>query len=297
VADLTIEDVGEIKKYLSETCTEVNRWLPGTGWNPAWRSEARREIDNQERRADGNPWGDTPVRTAYAASAVFLFAVLDCLAAMADSIDILTTAYMPNVLGRAAMEAASQAWWLLQPRIGVRCRVARAVAVRASSGRNLGKAVRKLDPLAPVTNYGEDLLTVRTYAAGLGLTLVCNDSTTTCGGETLPSYTARAEEFERVAIKTTAAYRIYSAAAHAELYSVMQSWRQAQPGSPSGATLERCPDREAVWAAVIAAGGCATVTAHRAIALLGMGARLVELVASARKVEPLIRRMRLNFGI
>ncbi len=50
-----------------------------------------------------------PVRTAYAEVAVYLLAAQDCLLAMADSVNLLTTAYVPSVLARAAMEASAQA--------------------------------------------------------------------------------------------------------------------------------------------------------------------------------------------
>jgi hypothetical protein len=38
--DLTFSDVTEIKNFLSRTCDDVLGWLPGTGWQPAWQSEA-----------------------------------------------------------------------------------------------------------------------------------------------------------------------------------------------------------------------------------------------------------------
>jgi hypothetical protein len=79
-------------------------WLPGTGWQPAWQSEAAYELSNSEIRADGTVWGDVPVRTAYAAAAVFLLTATDCLRAMAGSVTVLTTTYTSGVFARAVME-------------------------------------------------------------------------------------------------------------------------------------------------------------------------------------------------
>jgi hypothetical protein len=64
------------------------------------------------------------------------------------------------------------------------------------------------------------------------------------GGELVPGYTSRAAVFEK-AVGVDASYSIYSGASHAELYAVMQGWRDASPPHPPGTLLERRPDREA----------------------------------------------------
>lgn len=197
------------------------------------------------------------------------------------------TSYVPGVLARAAMEAGSQAWWLLEPGISARRRVIRSVLVRAKSARELTKAVRKADPEGNVSDYGEDRDTILKYAAELGLFYVCNDDRTECEGEILPRYTNRATQLE-AAMKMSAAYRIYSGASHAELYSVMQGWRQTGSGA---APLERRPEREAVWAAVLAISGFVMMPTFRAMMLFGMNARMVELIYSMRNVGNMTRRM------
>ena len=52
--DLTSQDVAEIKSFLSRTCEDVLIWLPGTGWQPAWQSEAANELGNSEVGANSN---------------------------------------------------------------------------------------------------------------------------------------------------------------------------------------------------------------------------------------------------
>ena len=279
MADLTIADVEGINRFLFVTREDVLMWLPAP-WTASWKSEAAAELGNSEIGAGGLPWGDEPVRTAYAAAHVFLFAAVDCIDAMADSVNLLTTLYVMHVLARASMEAGSQAWWLLEPGIGARRRVIRSILIRASSARYLGKAARKIDPAGGAASFGESQDMVRDYAKALGLTYVCNDSTVECESEKLPSYNQRAAAFEQ-AVFMTAAYSIYSGATHAELYSVAQGWRQSATATR---LWERYPERVAVWAAVMAAAGFVTVPAFRGITLLGKNARKVDLAYSMRNI-------------
>jgi hypothetical protein len=290
--DLNDSDVAEIKSFLSRTCDDALAWLPGTGWPPAWQSEAARELSNSEVRADGSPWGDAPVRTAYALAAVLLMTATDCLRALGDSVNTMTTTYISGVQSRAVMEQAAQAWWLLEGGIGARRRVIRSILIRASSARWLEKAVQAADPAGAASNYGEDQARVKTYAAALGLSYVCHSSRTECEGELLPGYTSRATDFEK-AVGVSAAYAIYSGAAHAELYAVMQGWREAGPPHPSGTLLERWPDRQAVWTTIIIAAGFVMKPTFEALVRLDWGARKKQAADSMRKNRELARRMNL----
>ena len=94
--------------------------------------------------ADG-PWGPDVVRSVYVA-ALFLEAVLQCMRAMAASITIDTTHYVPDCLARAAMEAGSQAFWLMEPGIGARRRVARFMLIQASGAQRRAEEVARTDP-------------------------------------------------------------------------------------------------------------------------------------------------------
>jgi hypothetical protein len=290
--DLTYGDVTEIKHFLSRTSEDVLNWLPGTGWQPAWQSEAASELGNSEVGANGTAWGDRPVRTAYAAAAVFLLTATDGLRAMADSVSVLTTTYTSGVLTRAVMEPGAQAWWLLEGGIGARRRVIRSVLIRASSARWLEKSVKIADPTWKASDYGEDRDRVAAYATALGLSYLCNSRKTECESELLPGYTARATEFEK-AVGVSAAYSIYSGAVHSELYAVMQGWRDAGPPHPPGTLLERWPDREAVWASAIIAAGFVMKPAFEALSRLDWRARKIQAADSMQKNKELAYRMNL----
>jgi hypothetical protein len=215
---------------------------------------------------------------------------VDLVSALADLIDMQTTPLVPNVLARAAMEAGSQAWWLLEPGIGARRRVIRSMLIRAASARELKTAVRKVDRTLRISDFGEDPDMVRQCAARLGLTYICNDRTTECESERLPGFTKRADDFGE-ANRMTAAYRIYSASVHVQWYAVVQDWRDVDKAETSTPMRERRPDREAAWAAVIASAGFAVMPAWRAMTLLGLNARLMELREHVRMLDNLLRRM------
>lgn len=102
------------------------------------RGDQRERIPNlvfahvsDEQGPDG-PRGPDIVRSVCVAAAMFLEAVLQCMRALAASIAIASTHYVPDCLARAAMEAGSQAFWPLESGIGVRRRVARFMLIRAA---------------------------------------------------------------------------------------------------------------------------------------------------------------------
>src|SRR5262249_38701565 len=143
-----------------------------------------------------------------------------------------------------------------------------------------------------VSDYGEDQARVHAYATALGLSYVCNSKKTECEGELLPGYTARATEFEK-AVGVSAAYSIYSGATHAELYAVMQGWRDAGPPHPPGKRVERRPDRVAVWTLAVIAAGFVMIPAFEALSRLDWRARKKQAADSMRKNRELARRMNL----
>jgi hypothetical protein len=292
VTDLTDADVREMKGFLSDCCAEVGRWLPGPEWEPGWQSEAARERANTAQGPAG-PWGKDPVRMVYTAAALFLEAVLQCLRAMGDSLTIETTAYVPNCLARAAMEAGSQALWLLEPKIGARRRVARFLLIRASGARYLDKTVRMTDPGASGV-YGETPAAVHALAAHLGLDCRYRgegrDKRWWCDTEKLPTYTERNKQLENAVIMT-GAYSIYSASAHAEWHAVMAGWRQIDMTGDQPSILMTRPDRVAVWSPVFAAASFAVAPASRALGLLDRRARLRDTGYWSENGLQLMRRM------
>src|SRR5919106_3884162 len=83
----------------------------------------------------GNPaWDDEPVAAAHNLAQLLLFGASDCARALVRLFTPETTpVYAHTVLARASLELASRAWWLLEPTIGVRLRVARGINERLFS--------------------------------------------------------------------------------------------------------------------------------------------------------------------
>jgi hypothetical protein len=152
--DLSDTDVHLLKEFLLATCDDVSRWLPPPQWDPTWQSEAALECANTEYGPRG-PWGENPVRTLFAGGAMYLHTILDCVRAIAATLALDTTPYVTETLARAAMEAGAVLWWLLEPGIAVRRRVARFWLIRASGAERLAEAVALADPGAAPGVYGE----------------------------------------------------------------------------------------------------------------------------------------------
>jgi len=298
--DLTSADVQELKGFLLETGQEIRRWLPPPQWDPAWKSEAATECANTEHGAAGL-WGDRPVRTVYAGAAIYLDTILRCLCALGDALSPETTPYVLEAMARAAMEAGSVLWWLLEPGIGARRRVIRFWLIRASGARHLDTATKRVDPKAAPGIYGETPDAVCDAMAELKLTLSETETrrkdkktgkewinwSWSCETDKFPGYTERALKFE-AAVEMSAAYAIYSAAAHAEWHSVIAGWRD-EPLPGGGRILVSRPDLVAAGGAVLASAGFAIVPVTRALRLLGRTARMVEVGHHARRADDLIR--------
>jgi hypothetical protein len=290
---VTEDDVAEIRRFLDNTCADVKRWLPEPQWRPGWQSEAAREQNNQEH-GPGGSWGPDSVRAVYTAAALYMEAVLQCMRALAASVTVDTTHYVPDCLARAAMEAGSQAFWLLEPGIGARGRVARFMLIRAAGAQRLEEEIARTDP-GGAAFYGETPAQAAALAAHYGLT--CDfrkykgrrSGDWWCEGQRLPGYTQRNLMLEE-AMSTPAAYSIYSAALHADWHSIVGNWMQTTAPDGSGAVVIY-PHRVAVWGAALVAAAPAIFPAIRALTLLDHRARLHDVDHWRADTLRLIRRV------
>jgi hypothetical protein len=76
-----------------------------------------------------SPWGADPVAAAHNAAQLLFFGVGDCARALVRQLSVpdITPVYAHVILARATLELASRGWYLLDPDIGVRRRVARGM--------------------------------------------------------------------------------------------------------------------------------------------------------------------------
>lgn len=98
------------------------------GHRPRPGSEALADIENNERCTDGSPWGSEPVVEAQSMPGLRLFAADDHLFALSELVGSQYSMLGWAVSCRNVLEAASRAWWLLEPRIGTRERIVRYLA-------------------------------------------------------------------------------------------------------------------------------------------------------------------------
>ncbi len=125
----------EGRAALEATARFGRRHLAPATWEPVSGSEATAEIANTEVRQTGGPWGEVPLRTAYAAANLMMTGVLDNLASIHNLIGIEMPVIGPTVIARSAIEIASGAWWLMEPGIGARRRACRELALSLESAR------------------------------------------------------------------------------------------------------------------------------------------------------------------
>jgi len=101
------------------------------GSMPSADSPAMAELAAEAPFKGSSPWGEDPVGAAHNSGQLLLFGTGDCARALVRLLSHETTpVYAHLVLARASLELASRAWWLFEPAIGVRLRVARGMNER-----------------------------------------------------------------------------------------------------------------------------------------------------------------------
>lgn len=172
-------------------------------------------------------WGEVPVRMAYAVAIMCYSAALEQARAMLPLMAGDFSAVPVVVLARSLLEAASQAWWLLEPEIGHRRRVKRLQALRFRSGVE-GERAAEADGAAPdqYHRYTETTDQVMRFSQALGLAIPSQDRNVyVCGGERLPTASRRVVMmFADVDVPSL--YHLYSGFPHGELFALRQGFEQ-----------------------------------------------------------------------
>jgi hypothetical protein len=106
-------------------------------WEPAPDSEAAAEVASAEIREDGSPWGEDPLRTAYAAANLMTHAVIDNPASLHE----LLAGQMPATATRCGRAPASRRA-ALRISAGVRTPTTTAWTRVTLDGHRGGQAVR-----------------------------------------------------------------------------------------------------------------------------------------------------------
>jgi hypothetical protein len=214
---------------------------------PAPNSQAMAELAAQGELKGNSPWEDEPAQAAHNQGQLLLFSSGDCARALVRVLsDRETPVYAHVVLARASLEHASRAWWLFEPAIGLRRRVARSMNERIFglyeqrrlplTEEDEARASERLNGLfAEATRLGFQSVSERSRRyldeRRPGQTQLIKDVLSTGGDESLGSLV----------------YGAFSAVAHGTTFGLTSSVEAAPPNvsRPPGVT----------WGAVITSSG------------------------------------------
>jgi len=201
------------------------------GGAPQPGSEAQAELDNAETGTDGLHWGPDPVSTTHVLAQIRLAAASDQvrgtgkLAASSEG-----GLFSPWAPGRAALEAAGVAYWLLEPNIGARERVARGLTDLMRSIRGARRFASKAGVDFDFDARFDDAATT---AAHLGLTITGEGWGRYVGSDDLPSKTELVEAISGP--DNEGIYSIFSGFAHGEAWALFETLRYSPDvKDPSG---------------------------------------------------------------
>jgi hypothetical protein len=232
---------------VDEIANRVDRWTEHASWVESSGSQAAAEFANGEMRQDGSPWGDRPIRTVYAYSQMEIKLTVELSRCAALLIGASRPAPGIETVARAALEAGSVAWWLLEDGLTARERVCRMQLLRRNSARELARSIEEVgeDPLAVGS---ETVADIDADCQALGLAAFTRNGSE-LEGQTRLGYTARVRALTDE-LGYQGAYSLYSGVAHAELAGVWRLFTQTGATWPGREPLHApAPSPQASFAA------------------------------------------------
>lgn len=255
----------ELSGLVADVAGRVDRWTAHQAWTFEPGSPAAAEVASTEMRLNGAPWGERPVRTAYALAQMATKTAAEFSRCAAVLIALDRPAPGIETETRSALEAGSLAWWLLEPGLAARQRVCRMQLLRRNSAREYARSLAEVGE-DPAAAGGETIAGIEAECHDLGLRPFASHGDE-LEGEVRLKYTARVKALTDE-IGNGGAYSIYSASAHSELAGIWRLFAQ------TGATLA---DRQPLYglAANHEASHAAASTALKA--LMGPMERITKL--------------------
>jgi hypothetical protein len=260
----------ELRDLLTETIKTARRVTDAHGaWErPAAHSQAGQELTLEEARRPEPLTGSWP----------WLLAPMIAKLALEDALEEAMgfsallgheTSYAADVLCRAVLETSSLAWWLLEPDIDSKTRLARSLSYRLLSAEHRMKAIGALD-LAPdevPSEYGEVPEDVMKDITSAQLPVDERGKVKFSGEEARPGYTQRvASLVVKIWPQQKVPYAQLSAVAHGEMLGLERNLAQGEP------RLRVAPADDDVWPwqDTYLVVGALIFTAHRAAGFLDL---------------------------
>ena len=170
----------------------------------------------------GGPWTDEPAHTAFSLVNLKLTAAKDHLMSLRKLLEAPVTLYGPMTMARASVEASAAAYWLLDPAVSVRKRVARSISDQLRSANESLKALRLLvddsDDDGVVEAIQDVVAAIQTEANELGVELKRPPSLTQLVGEVMTEHMTSLDRGKGL-------YKYMCAIAHGTNYAVLQHLR------------------------------------------------------------------------
>jgi hypothetical protein len=250
--------IGPVREALAALLDASDQLSNERGWLPAADSPAMAELADGAQFKGSSTWGD-PIQAAHNWGQLLVVHTGDCARALVRELSqSAAPVYAQFVLARAVLEAAGRAWWLFEPGIGLRLRVARVINERIFG---LHQQLRLPLPEEYLARARERLNELFAEAARLGFGTV--------GGpradigyleETRPGQTELVTNLlsaDGDSSLEAFVYGFFSAVAHGTTFGLTSSVEANAPSAPRtpgvtwGAVKTRSPDVVHVLAAVI----------------------------------------------
>jgi hypothetical protein len=259
----------------------VSGWLSRPIWEPEAGAAAASDIQATSGLLTTSQalWGEGPIRTAFVVARLMCQAALNHAEAAANLLSASHKSVLPvDTLTCGALEAASQAWWLLDPDIPGRTRVVRCFLLRHVDATEFAGVADKLKMLDPISEYGQTADQVASYyVTQLGLPDITGKGDRRdpfrCDGEKLPTHSVLVAQFMTSILDVNEQgvakgfYAYFCGAPHAQLWRLMSHGPAI--GTDGQAVLTPQVEREPVRAAVRSLIDACLQPAMRAITLFG----------------------------
>jgi len=235
------EVTARIRDVITETSEFARQFRSQYGNDPDPGSPADIERNANGLNGPAGPWGSYEVELAHSLAGGALLMVTDnYLASLPLLLGDQMVLFGFQPVSRSVVETAARAWWLLEPGIGPRMRVTRALVEKLYSNNEMHLVdlaenrpePEHLDRMATLKDRGEALgLTMRLDEAGivLGFVGVKRKGSTTAVKQFMADIRFRHGEM---------GYRFLSAITHGTLYAATQYLSPVVSDDPSGPGLE-----------------------------------------------------------
>jgi hypothetical protein len=217
----------------------INSSLEATFWTPRASSVFDFELQNTELDTTGVAWGPNEPKMAYEMAQLSLTAISDHFASIHKLLQPPLSIFGQAVLARSIFESAGFGFWMTDPGIDVRTRVARAYSIFWEAARTHLREARKhgaAEEAAAQAHF--DSIKARIAELGFNTAKVNNKwIIVECGA--MPTKTSWVEELFAGDLQHdyTKIYSPYSGVTHGEITALLTRL-QSQGGAPAAWTIE-----------------------------------------------------------